>query len=213
MNAAAVDSPANWLRSDIERRSDWIYHLGDEEVGEIEQALQSVRSKGIRIDEVSRDNFPLRLFPRIAERALETLENGAGMFLLRGLPVERHPVEDMRLGYWALGKYLGTAVTQSRKGDVIGDVRDLSVFSDARGRAYQSRVHLEFHTDSCDVVGLMVIRIAKSGGLSKICSTVAVHNEMVRTHAPNLRTTRSASASATCCACGYRCATAARSRR
>ena len=109
------------------------------------------------------------------------LENDCGMFLIRGLPVERYSVEDMRLVYWALGKYLGRAVTQSSKGDVLGDVRDLSRFNDGRGRGYQSSRQLEFHTDSCDVVCLLVMRTAKRGGLSKIASSVAIHNEFVRT--------------------------------
>ncbi len=178
---ALIESPADWRSSEIEARSDWIHQLGAEEVGEIEAALAGVKRKGIGIAEVRRETFPLRLFPKLVRQAHQRLENGPGMFLLRGLPVEKHSVEDMRLVYWALGQYLGTAVTQSSKGDVLGDVRDMSVFNDGRGRGYQSRRKLEFHTDSCDVVGLLVIRTAKNGGLSKIASSVAIHNEFART--------------------------------
>lgn len=181
MRTTIIESPANWQGAEITKRTDWIHDLTDDEITEIEEALRSVRARGIDIAEVSKENFSLALFPRIAERALEYLENGPGMFLLRGLPVERHAVEDMRLIYWGLGKYLGTAVTQSRKGDVLGDVRDLNIYNDKLGRAYQARVAADFHTDSCDVVGLLVLRTAKSGGLSKLVSSVAVHNEIART--------------------------------
>ena len=174
------ESPADWRASEIEARSDWIHQLDAPEVAEIEAALAGVNQKGIGIAEVNRENFPLRRFPRLVERAHDVLENGCGMFLIRGLPVARHAVEDMRLVYWALGQYLGKAVTQSSKGDVLGDVRDMSRFNDGRGRGYQSRRNLEFHTDSCDVVGLLVLRTAKHGGLSKIASSVAIHNEFVR---------------------------------
>jgi len=44
---------------------------------------------------------------------------------------------------------------------------------------------LRFHTDRCDVVALFCIRQAKSGGLSQLCSSPAVHNEMLR-HRPEL---------------------------
>ncbi len=184
----SIDSPADWRSSEIRARSDWVHHLQADEIAEIEAALAAAKRQGIGIESVSPETFPLRLFPLIVKRAHEVLENGCGMFLVRGLPVEKHPLEDMRLVYWALGQYLGTAVTQSHKGDVLGDVQDLSIFSDGRGRAYQSSRLLAFHTDSCDVVGLLVIRTAKTGGLSKIASSVAIHNELARTRPDLLET-------------------------
>ena len=180
MTRASITSPADWRATEIASRDDWIHRLSDPEIAEMEAALASVKQQGLGIAEVTRENFPLKLFPRLVERAQEVLENDCGMFLIRGLPVERHSVEEMRLVYWALGQYLGKAVTQSSKGDVLGDVRDLSRFNDGRGRGYQSNRQLEFHTDSCDVVGLLVMRIARKGGLSKIASSVAIHNEFVR---------------------------------
>jgi hypothetical protein len=39
---------------------------------------------------------------------------------------------------------------------------------------------LRFHTDRTDVVGLLCVRQAAKGGISTICSSVAVHNEMLR---------------------------------
>jgi Taurine catabolism dioxygenase TauD, TfdA family len=177
---AIINSPADWRASAIGARSDWIHRLSDPEIDEIESALACVKEKGIGIALVNRENFPLELFPRLVEKAHRILEHDCGMFIIRGLPVERHPVEDMRLMYWALGLYLGRAVTQSSKGDVLGDVRDMSRFNDGRGRGYQSRRRLEFHTDSCDVVGLLVVRTAKQGGRSMIASSVALHNQMLR---------------------------------
>lgn len=175
-----IESPADWRGDEMTQRTDWIHVLAAEEVDEIERALAAVRERAIDIADVTRENFPLPRFARIAEKALGYLEDGPGMFLVRGLPVDRHPVDDMRLVYWALGKYLGTAVCQSQKGDVLGDVRDLLGSSTGLGRGYQSRDLIDFHGDTCDVVGLLVLRTAKRGGLSKIASWVAVHNEMLR---------------------------------
>lgn len=39
--------------------------------------------------------------------------------------------------------------------------------------------HLRFHTDRCDVVALFCIRQAAMGGVSKLCSSPAVHNVML----------------------------------
>src|SRR6185295_12483318 len=172
--------PADWRGADISERTGWIHQLSDSEVKEIESAVRGVRSAGLDISRVERDNFPLPRFSRIAERALEELENGCGMFLIRGIPVKDWSIDEARMAYWGLGKHLGTAVTQSKKGDVLGDVRDLDVFNKGLGRGYQSHQKLNFHTDSCDVVGLLVRRTAKAGGLSKIASSVALHNQLLR---------------------------------
>ena len=39
---------------------------------------------------------------------------------------------------------------------------------------------LRYHTDRTDVVGLLCVGQARSGGVSKLCSSAAVHNEMLR---------------------------------
>ncbi|HYI84883.1 MAG TPA: TauD/TfdA family dioxygenase, partial [Acetobacteraceae bacterium] len=45
---------------------------------------------------------------------------------------------------------------------------------------YQTNRALEYHTDSCDVVGLLCLRTSKSGGESCIVSSVTLHDEMLR---------------------------------
>ncbi|MSQ51206.1 MAG: TauD/TfdA family dioxygenase [Betaproteobacteria bacterium] len=177
----AIESAADWQGEAMGRRTDWIHHLAPAEIAELESALELARATGIGIGGISRENFPLPRLSQLIARALDALENGPGMFLIRGLPVDRLPPESMRMIYWGLGRHLGTAVCQSPKGDVLGDVRDVNVNNDKVGRGYQSRKGQPFHTDSCDVVGLLVLHTAKTGGLSTIVSSVALHNEILRT--------------------------------
>ncbi|MFM9967757.1 MAG: TauD/TfdA family dioxygenase [Burkholderiales bacterium] len=181
MAIAEFKSPADWRGPNITRRTDWVYQLDAAQVADIEACSREALARGIDISAIDKSNFPMTTLAPVFSQALATLENGPGMFLLRGLPVMRLGVEAMRRVYWAISKHLGTAVAQSRKGDVLGDVRDLGVNSNTLGRGYQNQLSQPFHTDSCDVVGLMVLRTAKSGGLSKIVSSVAVHNELART--------------------------------
>ena len=42
-----------------------------------------------------------------------------------------------------------------------------------------SNGRLRFHTDRCDVVGLLCVRQARAGGESLLCSSPAVHNAML----------------------------------
>jgi hypothetical protein len=64
---------------------------------------------------------------------------------------------------------------------VLGHVKDLGKSSrDPAVRIYQTRERQTFHTDSADVVCLMCLRPAKSGGLSSLVSSVTIFNEMRR---------------------------------
>jgi len=84
-----------------------------------------------------------------------------------------------------MGTYIGRAVSQNSKGHMLGHVKKLTdsdYNSDARERGYRTNVNQRFHSDSCDIVGLMVLQTPKAGGLSSIASTVTVHNKMLERH-------------------------------
>ena len=177
-----INGDADWRGPDILNRSDWIYELATAEADEIRAALKHVQSNAITFDTMTRENFPLPRLSAVLENALTHLEDGPGLYHLRGVPVEGLSKTELRLIYWGLGRHLGTAVSQSHLGDLLGDVRDFgSDINAPDGRGYRSRQQLSYHTDTCDVVGLMVLRTAKEGGLSIVASSLAVHNEMART--------------------------------
>ena len=177
-----IKSPAEWKSAEMAARTDWIHQLGASEVEEIEAALRPVRARGIGFAELKKQDFPLERFPKLAAKVLDYLENGPGLFMIRGLPVHRHTTEDLRMMYWGLGKHLGTAVSQSAQGDHIGDVRDLRLPKDSPSyRGYQTSGGGVFHCDTCDVAALFVLKTAKSGGVSMVASSVAIHNEIART--------------------------------
>jgi len=179
---ASIESPANWKSYELTPRTDWVHQLGDDEVAEIDAALRDVRAEEIGLAELRKEDFPLAKFPALAERVRSALEDGPGIFMIRGVPVERYSMEDLRMIYWGLGKYLGTARSQSAEGDYLGDVRDLKIPPDSpRFRGYQTSGGGTFHCDTCDVAALFVIRPAMEGGVSMVCSSVAIHNEIQRT--------------------------------
>lgn len=63
---------------------------------------------------------------------------------------------------------------------MLGHVYDLggSSANDPNTRSYATSERQNFHIDRCDVVALLCLRRAKSGGLSTIVSSMAVHNVM-----------------------------------
>ncbi|MSP83119.1 MAG: hypothetical protein EXQ94_09340 [Alphaproteobacteria bacterium] len=73
-------------------------------------------------------------------------------------------------------------------GDRLGHVLDASRGSE-HARGYRSAKELNPHTNSDDIVGLLCLRGAKSGGESLLTSSLAVHNALAREepeHLPRL---------------------------
>ena len=177
-----INGPADWRGPDIEKRTDWIHNFSPSEIREIMDASAHAKAKGATLPTLTREEFPLPTVSQRLAEAREVLENGPGLYQFRGINIEGHSKDDLRLIYWGIGKHMGTAVSQSKDGDLLGDVRDVGLKTDSPGgRGYKSNSRLSFHTDSCDVVGLFVMRVAKAGGRSLLASSLAIHNEIART--------------------------------
>ena len=177
-----IASPADWCGPEIYGSARWMRQLSDQSIDEIDQALRGAQQAGIAIAALTRETFPLPTFAADLAAMRGELETGLGLQLYRGFPTARYNVDELRMIYWGLAKHIGTAVTQSHRGDIIGDVRDIGVDSNsAKGRGYTSNQKLIFHCDSADVTGLFCINPAKSGGRSLIVSSIAIHNEISRT--------------------------------
>ena len=144
--------------------------------------MQSAKRAGHDCASLTREAFPLDDMLPVIERIRDRLENGLGLHVLRGVPTWNYQKPDLRLMYWGLGLHLGTPVSQSRNGDLLGDVKNFNIdIKSHRGRGYTSKQRLDFHTDSCDVVALFVLNTAMQGGLSMLASSLAIHDEIKRT--------------------------------
>ena len=101
--------------------------------------------------------------------------------LLRGLPVSRWPRALSAAAFLGLGTHLGHMRPQNAAGHLLGHVRDLGLSArDPQVRIYQTHERQTFHTDSCDIVGLLCLQTARSGGLSALVSSTTLYNEMRR---------------------------------
>lgn len=176
-------SAAAWKGPELAHSSDWIYTLSPADVAEIDDALERVRSKGLAIPNISRADFPLpRLSAALAD-ILNQIETGRGFVLIRGLPVERLGEADAAIAYWGIGTCFGEVAAQNMMGHRLAHVRAVGGDwnSNFNVRGYQTTSHLPYHSDKGDVAGLLCLHTAKAGGLSCIASSVAVHNEILRT--------------------------------
>ncbi|MCC7273343.1 MAG: TauD/TfdA family dioxygenase [Alphaproteobacteria bacterium] len=177
-----IRGPFAWDGRELQKTDRWIRRFTPEHVADIEHALAAIRRAGLPMAAITRTDFPLPAMQAWLAAISEELETGSGVVLLRGLPAERWSEDDQRMILWGIGTHLGDAVSQSKQGgELMGEVRDVGVrLGQATSRGYRSNEHLRFHTDRSDVVALYCVRTAKEGGLSRIVSSVAVHNEILR---------------------------------
>jgi hypothetical protein len=144
-------------------------------------AVGAVVACGAGLDAVDPSRIPLDGLDATLVGIRRLLSDGPGVAVLTGFPVMRYPTEQNRALWWLLAQVLGRPVSQSYRGDVIGDVADLGTgISGATGRGYTSNAELSFHADAADVTGLFYLRTARSGGINRICSARAVHDEIAR---------------------------------
>lgn len=176
-----IQGPSAWYGPALLRQTDWIYHLSETESKEVEAAVTGLASAPENLSTISPDVFPLPTFGPRLQRLLGEVLDGRGFVLIRRLPVERWSHRQTAIAFLGIGSHLGSLRSQNADGHLLGHVKDLGrSSSDPNVRIYQTRERQTFHTDSCDVVGLLCVATAKSGGLSSLVSSTTIFNEMRR---------------------------------
>jgi TfdA family taurine catabolism dioxygenase TauD len=179
-----------WYGPEIVRDEDWIERLSEDEVAEVRGAVEEIERSRLADDPASltaRDVPLPALGPRL-QRLLEEVLNGRGFVLIKGLPVDGWSQRQAEIAFLVIGVQLGALRRQNAEGHLLGHVRDLGRSSeDPNTRIYQTRERQTFHTDSCDVVGLLCLKAAKKGGLSSLVSSTTIFNEMRRRRPDLLR--------------------------
>jgi alpha-ketoglutarate-dependent taurine dioxygenase len=193
-----------WHGSEIAHSARWLRRLTAAQLAEIDAALRAVRARGLGWEEIGAADFPLPAFAALADDIRGELEEGSGIVLLRGIAPGRYAPDDLKLLYAGLCRQIGTTVYSNRAGEVMREIRDVTrdavshgersvgerygalpeagqpgAFLSSYARTLTNR-ELRFHTDRCDVVALFCIRQALKGGVSKLCSSPAVHNAMLQ---------------------------------
>jgi hypothetical protein len=177
----SVNDPALWRRDDMARPESWIHTLSDVELGDIEAAVERVEASGMTVSDVTRREFVLPRLGPILDGIYDDLINGRGFALIRGLPIDRYSEMQTAIAFWGIGRYFGEPVSQNAKGHLLGHVKDLGYSRKNPGhRGYQTSEELQFHCDSCDMTALLCLYPAASGGISRVMSSVVLHNEMLR---------------------------------
>jgi hypothetical protein len=178
---------STWYGPDMEqRKNEWTLKLSPAEITELEKAAEPLLASQQNIASLTSKDFPLPILGSKLLSLREELIHCRGFALLRGLPVEKYSEREAGTIFYGLGCHLGSPRSQNAMGHMLGHVRDLGMkSSDPNTRIYQTNERQTFHTDSADVVGLLCLKTAKSGGASLLVSASTIFNEM-HEHRPDL---------------------------
>ncbi len=184
-----VTDPAIWVGSELDQRPGWLFELTGEDIAGL-RAMAGEIAPGLDGDldqlmALPAGGFDLGPFGDTLARVYAGLKSGPGLALVRGLPIDDLSMEEAAIIYWAIGAHLGQATPNNPEGDMFGHITDLGkTQKDANSRGYQTRELMDYHCDQCDIVGLLCLRTAKSGGVSMVASSVAMYNALLADH-PN----------------------------
>ena len=176
----SVSGPSVWTGDKLGGKESLVFELKERHLAALDADLRQVRARGLATESIGRADFPLLDIADELTALSETLQEGRGLTIVRGFPIDDYSLTDMETLYWGLGTHLGVAVSQSVMGDRLGHVIDVTD-TDPHARAYRNNRELTLHTDFSDIVSFLCVRKAKTGGLSWFASAMAVHNEILQT--------------------------------
>ncbi len=175
-----VVDPAGWEPGELGPVSNWSYQITERDADELADGIAAVRRNGVPITAITKEVFPLRDFANVLADVRRELTDGRGIVMIQGFPVDRFDREAIAIAFLGLGSHFGKTMSQNKQGHILGHVKDLGGdYNDVYTRGYMTNAEMRFHTDGCDYVGLLCLQTSKSGGESRIASSVTVYNRIL----------------------------------
>lgn len=203
-----IDGSADWSSTSLEgREAEYTYVFTEADTAELLAAVDKLRPRvGTEEDvkQLTKEDYDLpTLTPKILELGKE-VSLGRGFHLIRKFPVDKFKGDrtGLVLAFWGLGLVLGRPLVSQtdykEDGATFGSLLNhVTVGRHTPVKAKQPQpkqgedfprtrqrdtTRLAFHSDqgATDLIALLSLTNAKSGGESKWVSGLAIHNELLR---------------------------------
>ena len=190
---AIVDRPITgreaWTRNDI-GDADYRVVLSPTAQAELMGAVKSLRRQPVPLLALRPDSFELPACRAAMEEVRAILTNGIRFALLQRLPIEELSLDEAKALYWILSAMLERPVAQKLDGTIVYDVHDTGqqALPGSGVRPDKTNIDLQFHNDNAynflmpKFVGLLCVRQAKAGGMSRVMSFATAHNALRERH-------------------------------
>ncbi|CAO3645060.1 unnamed protein product [Cunninghamella blakesleeana] len=179
-----LEGPKVWKGIDYEgREQEWIYELNDQELKEIDQALEEFEQSEKPLSDIQVDTFVLpTLGQKLKELIHDNVVEGRGFLVVRGIDPDKYTRQQQIIVYAGVSTYVGKRGLQAKH--VLAHITDLVTnkkreLDEIIAPAYTND-HQVYHTDAGDIISLFAIGVAEEGGKSRIASSWTVYNEIAK---------------------------------
>ena len=186
-----VSDDRTWQASTVDDTAAWYYPLSEDCLSSFETIICDARHRSGPITATSRPAASSNGCGECLQPVLDALNSGRGFAIIERVPIEQSEVEEVLSMYWLIGQFLGKPMEQNIQGTLLYDVRDTGQNVAQGARFSVTNAESSFHNDNSfgdmlpDLVGLLCLHTAKSGGQSQLVSGYALHNELLENH-PNV---------------------------
>ena len=190
----SVSDDRAWRASSVDDTTSWYYPLSEDCLSSFKHTIRDVQHQSRPITQIAHLEALSNGCGECLQPVLHALNSGRGFAIVERLPVEQINIEEALSMYWLIGQFLGTPMEQNIEGTLLYDVRDTGQ-NVARGARFSvTNAESSFHNDNSfgellpDLVGLLCLHTAKSGGQSQLISGYTLHNELLEYHPDILKT-------------------------
>jgi alpha-ketoglutarate-dependent taurine dioxygenase len=188
-----IAGPSAWRRRDI-KGEDYRVVLSEACLDEIRRLADEIRANPLPtiLRSPSEHDLPHCRAAMTAVRGI--LKRGVRFAVLDRLPLDELGGDEAIAVYWLLASMLARPVAQKLDGTMIYDVHDTGqqALPGSGVRPDQTNIEIRFHIDNAynatppEIVGLLCLRPARRGGVSRVLSFHTVHNELLLRHPARL---------------------------
>src|ERR1700722_8743576 len=184
-----IEGASAWRRADI-RTEDYRVVLDGPCLDEIRRVADEIRDHPLPTILRTPADFDMTNCHAAMAEVRRILKQGVRFAVVDRLPVEELSQDEAQCIYWLLSSMVARPVAQKLDGTMIYDVHDTGAqaLPGSGIRPDKTNIEIRFHVDNAynasppEIVGLLCLRPAKSGGVSRVLSFHTVHNELLARH-------------------------------
>jgi alpha-ketoglutarate-dependent taurine dioxygenase len=184
-----IEAASAWKRADISD-GDYRVELDASCLDEIRRVVDEIRAHPLPTILRSPADFDMTNCHAAMAEVRRILKHGVRFAVVDRLPVEELSKAEAEAVYWLLASMVARPVAQKLDGTMIYDVHDTGkqALPGSGVRPDKTNIEIRFHIDNAynatppEIVGLLCLKTAKSGGVSRVLSFHTVHNELLARH-------------------------------
>jgi len=171
-----------WRRDTLASDDGW-FELDRDCRDELDGAVSHLRANPLPMHSITPDLFDLPACRALMVAVRAELRDGVGFAIVDRLALGEYTKQEAVTLYWLLASIISRPVAQKWNGRMIYDVYDSGQSPGQGVRPDITNVEQNFHTDNSynhcapHFLGLLCLRTAKQGGVSRIISFPSAHNE------------------------------------